>query len=118
MEAAELIEIISRGEDSRHQFKSNVHNQDSLAEEIVAFANSGGGLIIIGVDDKSGNVIGLSGSDVSRLNNLISNAASDCVVPPISVSTQNIALPQGLVMTVFVQDGISKPYSDKRVLCF
>lgn len=114
MEAAELIEIISRGEDSRHQFKVNVHNQDSLAEELVAFANSGGGMVIIGVTDKTGAVVGLSESDIRRLNNLISNAASESVVPPINVLTQNILLPEGLVMTVVVPDGISKPYMDKK----
>ena len=114
MEAAELIEIISRGEDSRHQFKVNVHNQDSLAEEFVAFSNSGGGMIIIGVADKTGAVAGLSDSDVRRLNGLISNAASESVVPPVNVSSQNLSLPEGLVMVVVIPDGISKPYMDKK----
>ena len=31
MDAASILEIIKRGEDSRHQFKRNVHNADSLA---------------------------------------------------------------------------------------
>ena len=43
MKAAELIEIVSRGEDSLHQFKANVTNADALAAEIVAFSNSMGG---------------------------------------------------------------------------
>ena len=53
MEAIELIELISRGEDSRTQFKQSqdVTNAKSLAGEMVAFANSKGGRILIGVDD-------------------------------------------------------------------
>jgi len=114
METAELIEIISRGEDSRHQFKENVHNQDSLAEELVAFSNSGGGIIVIGVSDKTNEVIGLTPNDVHRINSLISNAASESVIPPVNVSSQNINHPNGLVMVVRVPDGISKPYMDKK----
>jgi len=114
METAELIEIISRGEDSRHQFKENVHNQDSLAEELVAFSNSGGGIIVIGVSDKTNEVIGLTPNDVHRINELISNAASESVIPPANVSSQNINHPNGLVMVVRVPDGISKPYMDKK----
>lgn len=114
METAELIEIISRGEDSRHQFKENVHNQDSLAEELVAFSNSGGGIIVIGVSNKTNEVIGLTPNDVHRINSLISNAASESVIPPVNVSSQNINHPNGLVMVVRVPDGISKPYMDKK----
>ena len=51
MEAAELIELVNKGEDSKAQFKSNVNNETSLAREMVAFSNSGGGRILIGVDD-------------------------------------------------------------------
>ena len=36
MEAAELLEVASRGEDGKHQFKANVTNVQSFAEELVA----------------------------------------------------------------------------------
>ena len=45
METTELIEALSRGEDSRHQFKENFTNADALAAEIVAFTNTAGGKI-------------------------------------------------------------------------
>jgi len=51
METAELLEIISRDEDSRHQFKADVTNEISLGQEMVAFSNSGGGAIFIGVSN-------------------------------------------------------------------
>lgn len=67
MNEAELTAIIGRGEDSRHQFKRDFSNIDSLAAELIAFANTRGGLLLIGVDD-GGHVSGLDASDVSRLN--------------------------------------------------
>ena len=64
MNEAELTAIIARGEDSRHQFKRDFSNIDSLAAELIAFANTRGGSLLIGVDD-SGNVGGLDVADVS-----------------------------------------------------
>ncbi len=114
METSELIEVIARGEDTRNQFKENIYNIDSLAAEIVAFSNSGGGKIYIGVEDKNGTVPGLSRDDISRLNQLISNAATQSVKPPVNPITENVSHPDGLVMVVTIPDGISKPYMDNK----
>lgn len=113
MEAIKLLEIISRGEDGRHQLKANFTNVDSLASEMVAFSNSGGGQIFIGVNN-DGTRTGLTVDDMDRLNQLLSNAASQSVRPPINPSTENIALDDGLVMVVAILDGISKPYMDNN----
>jgi len=109
METSELIEIIYRGDDSRHQFKSNFSNSRQLAEEFIAFTNSNGGMIIIGVGD-DGNVSGLTEADIRRLNQLIPNTAADHVRPPINVEVENKVLSDKLVMIVTVREGISKPY--------
>ncbi len=111
MDAAELLEIINRGEDGKHQFKANMTNAVALAAEMVAFANSEGGKILIGVND-DGSLAGLNRSDMGRLNQLVSNAASQHVHPPINPVTENIALADGIVMVVTVAPGISKPYMD------
>ncbi|MCU0287151.1 MAG: putative DNA binding domain-containing protein [Acidobacteria bacterium] len=113
MEIAELIDILNRGEDSRHQFKENFFNADSLAAEMVAFCNSNGGMILIGVND-SGEVSGLTSADIGRLNQLISNAASQLVRPPVNPETENITHPNGLVMILSLPSGISKPYMDNK----
>jgi len=115
MEAIELIKLIARGEDSRTQFKlsQDVTNARSLAGEMVAFANSKGGRILIGVDD-TGSVIGLSPDDIRRINQLISNTATDCVRPSINPETENISVGGLLVMVVTVPEGISKPYADNE----
>lgn len=111
METTELIEIIGRGEDGKHQFKANFTNVNALAAELVAFSNSGGGRIFIGVSD-DGSFAGLTRDDMGRLNQLLSNAASQSVRPPINPQTVNISTPEGLVMVVNVPDGVSKPYMD------
>ncbi len=112
METTELIDILSRLEDSRHQFKENFTNADALAAEIVAFSNTAGGKIFIGVQN-NGLVLGLSGADIDRLNQLISNSASQNVRPAVNPLTENVPHPNGTVMVVTIPEGISKPYMDK-----
>lgn len=108
MEAIELLEIIERGEDSYHQFKRNVTNVTSLSQEICAFANSKGGMLMIGVAD-SGEIVGLTTQDIRRLNQLISNAASE-IRNPINPETENIKIEDKLVLVVHVPEGRDKPY--------
>lgn len=111
METTELLEIASRGEDSQHQFKENATNANSLAAEIVAFANAGGGQIFIGVVD-DGSIQAHDATNVGRLNQLIANAASNSVRPPINPLTENVSVGEGVVIVVTVPDGLSKPYMD------
>jgi ATP-dependent DNA helicase RecG len=111
METTELLEIVARGEDSRHQFKEDATNALSLATEIVAFANSGGGQIFLGVAD-DGTIRARTTADLERLNQLISNAASNNVRPPINPLTENVGVATGLVIVVTIPDGLSKPYMD------
>ncbi len=113
METTELIEALSRGEDSRHQFKENFTNADALAAEIVAFSNTAGGQLFIGVQN-DGTVLGLSHADIDRLNQLISNAASQNVRPAVNPLTENVPHPGGIVMVVTIPKGIAKPYMDKN----
>lgn len=111
VEHAELIRVVGRGEDSKNQFKLDFTNAVSLAIEMVAFSNMGGGRIIIGVRD-TGKISGLTREDIGRLNELVSNAASQMVRPPINPFTENVDTPEGLVMVVTIEQGISKPYMD------
>lgn len=111
METTELLEIVARGEDGKHQFKANFTIVNSLAAELVAFSNSGGGRIFIGVSG-DGSYSGLTRDDMGRLNQLLSNAASQSVRPPINPQSENVSTPGGLVIVVTVPDGVSKPYMD------
>ncbi|RPH50940.1 MAG: ATP-dependent DNA helicase RecG [Desulfobacteraceae bacterium] len=114
MKKEQLLSLISLGEDSTRQFKSDVTNSDSLASEMAAFANSEGGTIFIGVVD-DGSIPGLGQADVGRINQLISNAASHLVRSPLAVQTRNVRISPGrIVIVLTVPKGIDKPYFDKN----
>ena len=69
MIATELQQALQKGEDSQQQFKQSIINGNALAAEMVAFSNSLGGTLFIGVDDQ-GNIIGMSDEQLGSLNQL------------------------------------------------
>lgn len=109
METVELLELIEKGEDSKTQLKTNFHNAVQLAQEMIAFSNTKGGNIIVGVDNDS-NIIGLSGDDINRLNQLISNAATENVKPLINPFTEIIKVGDKKILVITVHEGYNKPY--------
>ncbi|MBQ9406839.1 MAG: ATP-binding protein [Desulfovibrio sp.] len=103
---------IAQGEDSSRQFKKDIRNAESLAAEMVAFANARGGCMYVGVA-RDGRVTGLDFSDVARINQLISTAAIQLVRSPLIVRTENVPIDSGgVVIVVTVPDGFDKPYFD------
>lgn len=113
MDAAELLEILRRGEDSRHQFKRDFTNAEQLGAEMAAFANTAGGQLFVGVDD-DGRLAGLGSEDIRRLNQLVANAASNNVRSPLDPITEIVAIANSLVLVVTVNDGLNKPYFDNK----
>ena len=114
MSLKELKASVALGEDSRRQFKQDVTNADSLAAEMAAFANSEGGTIFLGVAD-DGTLPGLDKEDVARLNQLISNSASQNARSPMTVQSANVAVGKGRVVIVLtIPKGLDKPYFDRH----
>ena len=114
MNKDDLMEIVGRGEDSRHQFKVDVTNTDSLAAEVVAFLNANGGTLFIGVDDK-GEMVGLDGDGVRRVNQMISSVGSQHIKNPVSLTTENVSVGiNRIVIVLQVEEGKDKPYFDRN----
>ena len=118
MDATELLRIISGGESSHVQLKENVTNAVSAAQEIVAFANSRGGLLIVGVHDKTGAVMGLSFQDIQRINNLLTAAANDHVKSPVIIRSETVDVEGKKVIVATIPEGTDKPHTDKDGLIF
>lgn len=118
MDSAALLQLIGGGETSRIQFKETLANPLSAAQELVAFANTEGGQIIVGIADKTGMITGLSFEDIQRISSLLVNAASEGVKPPLTIKTESIEINRKRVLIVTVPNGAHKPYKDKDGLIF
>jgi predicted HTH transcriptional regulator len=113
MEASELLNIISRGESSRVQFKERMPHIESMAYEMIAFSNSDGGMIIFGVNDKTGDLNGLNFSEIANINNQLTNIASNNILPPIFFETETVTINENNLVVVTVPQGTDKPYKDR-----
>lgn len=109
----EIREILSKGETSKIQFKVNVNNEQSIAQEMLAFANAKGGNILIGVEDKTWEIVGLSDENLRRLSNLLVNAANEHIKPPIFIETETALIDGKKILVVSIPEGNDKPYKDK-----
>jgi ATP-dependent DNA helicase RecG len=117
MNAIELLDIISTGETSKVQFKEKMPHPDSIAQEIVAMSNSIGGAIFIGVEDVTGEVVGLSSEQIEKYDIDISNVA-DNLKPPVYLATEVVSIVRDQapkrVLIIHIQEGINKPYKTKK----
>lgn len=116
MNAAELLDMTKAGETSRVQFKEAI-DDDKIAAEMIAMSNSKGGVILVGVRDKTGEIIGLSYEQLQSYNNRAATVANDKVKPQIFIETEvvtvNIEGDNKKVLVITVAQGINKPYKDK-----
>ena len=56
------------------EYKRDLSSPDSILKYLVAFANTGGGIIVIGVEDESKNVRGVTDAAEEKLANLVSDS--------------------------------------------
>lgn len=113
-----MLDLVQQGESSTVQFKERLPNIDSLTQEMVAFSNAAGGKIIIGVNDKTGDLNGLSFQEIQATNQQLVNAATQSVFPPIIIRTETVKVNNQHVIVVDVKEGTSKPYKDRNGTIF
>ena len=82
-----LIEILKRNEDKTLEFKRNLSAPDGTLKTVVAFANTAGGTLLLGVENRSRDVRGVdSPLDLEeRVANLISDRIAPRLVPEIDI---------------------------------
>lgn len=117
MKTVDLLDIVSTGETSKVQFKEDFPHKDGVAQEIVAMSNSMGGVILFGVKDVTGELIGLSAEQIEEYDRVISQIA-DNIKPIVYISTEVIRVDaEGAtknILVVHVQEGINKPYKTAK----
>ena len=88
----ELIEKIMLGEDSTIEFKREMPPQrNSLADEIAAFANTQGGVILIGVDDYR-EIVGLELQNLDNVEKTVVEICEDSIEPAVPIFTEKLRI--------------------------
>jgi len=83
----DLQALLTRTEGKTLEFKRDLSSPDRAIRTLVAFANTAGGTVLIGVEDKTRNVIGVNDPllEEERIANLVAHLISPQLVPEIEI---------------------------------
>ncbi|MDE2725143.1 MAG: ATP-binding protein, partial [Gemmatimonadota bacterium] len=103
------------GEDSHWEFKQIAFSgtrptsprRDDLADEIAAFANANGGMLLCGVTD-AGEIQGLSREQIVALDSVLVEVSSDAIKPAVRINTYHRELDGKRLLLVEVPQGESQ----------
>ena len=101
----ELVEKIQLGEDATIEFKSEMPHRSSLADEIAAFANAKGGVILIGVDDNS-QVVGLDRTEMNNAEKAVVEICQDSIDPMVLIYTEKVRIDEMNILLIEVQKSL------------
>jgi ATP-dependent DNA helicase RecG len=103
--------LIAQGENIAVEFKREDVSPESIAKEMVAFANSSGGNILIGVED-DGVISGISTTKLDEA--WVTNIARNNVVPSLDVLIHAENIDSKNVLLVEIPKGKNKPYQTNK----
>ena len=109
----DILRQLQLGEDSLWEFKQVAFagdrltspRRDDLADEIAAFANAEGGVLLCGVTDR-GDVQGLTRDEIVALDATVVEISTDSIRPAVRIRTQHLQLQDGKrVLLVHIPEG-------------
>ncbi len=104
------LEEIKSGESKNVEFKVKLPDDSKkYMKTIVAYANTSGGKIIIGVDDTR-NIVGVEPSSVFQIMDKIANAISDMCVPQIIPDVTFRTIQGKCIVQIEIYPGQNRPY--------
>ncbi len=86
------------------EFKSRF--TEEIYKEVIAFANTDGGTVYVGIDD-NGNVVGIDNIDEEHTR--ISNGIRDAIMPDVTMFVR-FKVQENKVLKITVNEGTNKPY--------
>jgi len=103
-----ILDKVRQPENRKLELKRSLPPRAKWLKTIIAFANGAGGELILGVDDKSRDILGIE--NPFELEEKISNTIHDSIRPSISPYIQTINLINRQLLSVQILPGQQKPY--------
>jgi len=102
---------IFSGESKNIEYKITLPDKsEKYMKTIVAFANTQGGKLIVGIDDKTHEIVGVTNEILFQLMDGIANAISDSCMPQIIPDIEPQTIDGKTVIIVSVEAGKNRPY--------
>ncbi len=103
----ELQKIIEEGEGLHTEFKRHFSDFEKIAKELIAFANTKGGVLIIGVDDDK-KIVGVRSEKEEA--ELIRETSLNYCEPPVNFEINYYQIENKEVVVVTVPESNNKPH--------
>ena len=103
-----ILDKVKQPENRKLELKRSLPPRAKWLKSIIAFANGAGGELILGVDDKSRDIVGIE--NPFELEEKITNTIHDSIRPSISPYIQTINLKNRQLLSVQILPGQQKPY--------
>jgi len=103
----EILELIRRGENDRVEFKQGIAKTDEFVETVVAFSNTSGGTILVGVSDHS-DIVGIG---ETKPEETVRNVLRSHCEPPVEPDVKSTLIDQRPILVVQIKEGENKPYT-------
>ena len=104
-----IIEMIKRGESKTLELKEKLSSSLKLAKTAVAFSNTAGGKIIIGVSD-NGGILGINEGKIFEFQEKLSSIIYDMCYPNILPEIYTINVDNRILMVIEIYKGSLLPY--------
>ncbi len=104
----ELPDLFTRHEGKTLEFKRDVSSSGPILKTLSAFSNTAGGKLVIGVRDRSRDIIGVA--DPLAVEEQIMNVAADGIRPQILPEVEILTHRKASVVVVTVFPGPRRPY--------
>ena len=108
----DLVGLLKRPEGKTLEFKRDLSSPERTLKTIVAFANTAGGSLLIGVEDKSGHVRGIA--DPLDLEERLANLVSDQIAPRLVPEIEILPWRRALVLAVQIYPSPTRPHYLER----
>ena len=108
-----LVELLKRHEGKTLEYKRDLSSPESVLKCLVAFANTGGGIVVIGVEDGSKNVRGVP--DVLAAEEKLANLVSDSIRPRLVPDIEVVPWRNLNVLAVQVYPSNTRPHYLERL---
>jgi len=106
-----LQEEIIKGESKNLEFKRELPRlSEKYIKTVIAFSNTNGGKIVIGVDDKTRKIIGVDKKEAFQIRDSIANAISDSCEPQIIPNIEFKTINERSVIVIEISRGLYMPY--------
>lgn len=107
MTAKDLIKLVEKGECLNIEFKQRFSDYSKIAKEIIAFANTNGGYLIIGIDD-DGSIYGVESEKGEA--GLIKETAENHCEPPVFYKIEFVEIYGKEIVVVEIPESLTKPH--------